>query len=389
MHVVIRGIDFGWMYEDEYKSFKSFHNALFPLSDAGAALLHNKMLNRADSKEETTIGFWGTTSSGKTWLLNAFLRQILLMMTDTNLAFKLWKENDISREKILSLLDDMNLFDEYKLFQNGKYLQPTSRKEEGYYYILRGEHNGKRFLPGVNSHFHKIFVTDEQGRIFASDPKSDDSCTRRESVASRDFIVVALDVESTGEKRSRTDADIVEMITSVRRLGSLIKISRKPKKISFCLTKSDEFGDFFAYHTRKDGGIFSEKSFVLNLLLQRFGNARGNELLEVLEEIESLRNVASRYFAVSSCGYLDGEINIEINASSKVARPKDPDLWSPVNVENVFLWHLDKIEKDRIAPKVSFVPDSRIKPIQEFLAKTDKMMYSKREKYIPYPVKNK
>jgi hypothetical protein len=333
------------MYQEEYDTFCKIHNSIPLITDVVTRLL-GKMSTEKEDTSEMTIGFWGPPNSGKTWLLKAFLRQCELSLHSPHLEIKLLHRQEFSAEKISNPGSSSGT----ALVKEPT--QPSNGVMEDYYYIMKRKFNGNSSTKGVNSHIHRIFTRDDMGKIFQGEPNDDDADVRRDNIAARDFIVIALDVNRTTRGKINS-LDVENMIVGLKDLSFYLSTHKeKIKKISFCLTKADEFPIFASYYESKNFDVLSNKSFVIGLITDRFGDTT-QKLKKVLEEIEGYKHVSVRYFAVSSCGYsVNGKPNIV--SQGNASKPLHPSIWEPINVDNVFFWYFDEVEKKRILPE----PDS-------------------------------
>jgi len=286
----------------------------------------------ADQQFDTSIALWGATGSGKTWLLNAFGKEL-----------SWYNENDPEFEYSLKDLDD-----NYLLFTEPLNVDVAPATEASEDHVWNFERRGrikKSRAHQISSHAHRILVHDNPGKVLVDVVKGDeDNEVVFSALQNSTNMILLLDptnvkgtpVASNSSELTKTDYE--------RLLAMLVEvILRKNQKvrIAVCLSKSD----LVKIHLNTD-----------EIIRVVFGDGS-------LRALNSPR-VEKEFFRISSVGTYrkNGKRHSNLIDGQRV---ENPDHWNPINVTAPFFWLFEGVERQRIAK--------------------DDWLGDRKNIYIPYP----
>jgi GTPase SAR1 family protein len=291
-----------------------------------------------DETNVNRIVFWGPQSSGKTWLLNAFLKKIEIL----NRKIKPLGHSLVMQRQVEGKWVDIGHIESVN---EG----PTPGMKEIYYRLLRGRtENG--VLPQVNNQCHEILVVDNAGGLFekGNRGKVDQNTVAMamEKVKNARYLILAL---NSGMKENTVDGAIVE---NLNELSEYINDSSKGKFIAACLTKVDTLAEELVVELYN-----RDKSELRSLLIRSFGEKYVDRIYDALQALRCDEKNQVELFATSAIGYyyLNGRKTPNITQNANGAEVADPAHWYPEEVEHPFFWLIDIIERKRL----SFLPKEK------------------------------
>lgn len=265
----------------------------------------------------TTIALWGASGSGKTWLLNAFGRELAW-----------YNENDPDFEYSLKDIDD-----NYLLFNEpiNAVSSPATSASEDYLWTFerRGKKKNSR-AHQISSHAHKILVHDNPGdelvKVINGEGNNDVVFSALQNSTNFILLLDPLNIKdspvggSTSSELTKSDYE--------RLLGMLVEIvlrNNKGVRLAICLSKSDLVK------------IYLPTDEIIRVV---FGDG-------VLRPLNS-PHVEKKFFRVSSVGTIRKHGKRTSNLSNGQSLD-EPDRWSPINVAAPFFWLFEGVERQRIS----------------------------------------
>lgn len=286
-------------------------------------------MENPDNILKTNIALWGTTGSGKSWLINAFAKELTW-----------YTEND--RDFIYSLRDGDNVPIRAIRTPNDQDIAATLRAEDHVWTFERRGRDKNSRSHQVSSHAHQIVVHDNPGSHLE---KAAESGLSDESIVSSVFqnsqnIILVLDptavrdspiVEANMSPLTKNDYGMwMESLID----GVLAKNPGKKLRIAVCISKADLVQ------------IQLTNEEIIKIIF-------GEGLLRALD----LPNIEKRLFKVSSVGYIKKSSggrrtsNIDDRKSGDDKNRitlLDENNWNPINVVTPFFWQFEAIERERI-----------------------------------------
>jgi len=346
-HRRLFGVDLGPMYQGEYNKFT--RNAYF-YSPVAIPLLRFIQAQQTTSQDgsPSTVAVWGGQRSGKTWLINAFVQSAQLWVHD-QLSFSLRKEQPSSIDVIGTTFIKDAVFNPFPI-------TPTETQTEHQFYFFRKKYvmnllkNEKIAIPGANSHINEIFLFDDKGgrlidsakgaRIdHLSEGEQDLAQLARHRIASSKYIIILIG------KTENTDILFSGLGDLINRIRAEVK-GNQSKKIAICLNKVEHLLDFKAH--RGNPKKLRDKEFFHDLLRHVF-KQKANSIINKFTELEELEPLCTmKYFVISSCGYCDNNIKLNLDPQQNHRAPIELENWHPINIFPVFAWFFDHIEKSRL-----------------------------------------
>ena len=336
-------LSLGWVYRSEWQifeenlgSFRLFKKLkLFELYGYiyrwYKKIPHEEIESRMPLR--TQIVLWGPASSGKTWLLYAFLKKITewrrISRAGNSFNFRLV---DIDGEGDIDITKGPPLEGTMGITEKRFWYKKTNSMS-----ALRNE---------VNTHVHELLAIDDRGddQVPGSVSEADLNMTqafrkgpgmaslRRAGFADAIFLLVDLDM-------ARTPEVFKSFLSSLEALweSSYDYKLEKKRKLAICVPKIDQHGLRYIGIATED----KKKNFE-KIVEEKFGN-KAPLLFTAIEEFNRL-NFEVDYFFVSSCGYRNGIANYD-KSKGQIA---NLDEWSPEGVHEPFFWAFDTIERARI-----------------------------------------
>jgi hypothetical protein len=273
---------------------------------------------------------WGPSSTGKTWLFDAFIRKVnlldeTLLKTNPEPVFSLWIEDQMGLRQYRYTLDAQLVpgtadIDYQEFTFHREYLSST----------------GKEKTKLACSHSHQFMMLDGPGDettgqlILEANTEENRAkvLSAHEALKDADYLVVCVD-------RGQRNLDQIDDQNAgkhyVQRLRDLLGLKRNNgQEIVICFTKADRYGG-------KVAGFDSA--------LSRLFGMYGQEVGHLLRELNHTRNEPPHYF-VSSVGYYRDARKGKVtpNYSSGDNKLIEPENWDPYEVEKPFFSVLTKAE---------------------------------------------
>jgi hypothetical protein len=334
---------------------------IFSVVEIGAQDMTDDIENTEQKAQPSRITLWGVTGSGKSWMLNAFGRELeWYNKFDGDFTYKLYemdeRENALKEYKPIARLDSKTV--------------PATLQWSDKVWIFERKFRVATLRRRVSSHRHKIIIHDNAGmdltaaaggivgRVVQVEKKRVDGAKRTLEVA--DGVILLLDptgiedaiVASTSSAEKISQEDYTALITQVLELAT--KQGNRKLKVAVCLSKSD--------------------SLRLELpprdLVEVFF---GKELIEEFDKRKK-RGVDVRYFRFSAVGsYFDEQGIKRPNLAEDGQGIANENAWNPVHAASPFFWMFEAIEKERVAQPIN-------SPFRVLLANREKL-------YIPYAIR--
>jgi GTPase SAR1 family protein len=268
------------------------------------------------SDPNANVALWGAYGSGKTWLLNAFGKELAW-----------YNENDPQFEYLLKDIDD-----NYLLFTeplNTDNAPPTDASVD---HLWTFERHGKlknSRAHQISSHAHRILVHDNPGQVLVNVINGDESNDIVFSALQNSPNLILL-LDPTNVKGGPIASSSSQLTKSdyERLLGMLVEIvlqKNSQVRIAVCLSKSD----LVKIHLPTE-----------EIIRVVFGDG-------ALRSLNSPR-VDKAFFRVSSVGIFRKGGKRLSNLTDGQAL-SDPDHWNPLNVVAPFFWIFEAIERQRIS----------------------------------------
>ncbi len=298
----------------------------------GEELLPPESWKRANSEFKSRVFVWGPIASGKTWLIDSFIRKVNLI--EDALSYQAYSEDGTE----LWIEDSSGIRVTKYSLDSG----PTTNIEFDEYTIHRvspgiGQHQACRIqaLDGPGG-----WVTGQVG--LASNIQEDDGSdlSYKMALQDADSLLVIVNSGYMGMTASDQDYSLSHFDPSLagaqfeHALDTLLSSSRKKnQKVFLCFTKSDEHGQ----------GMAGEEFM--------FGRLFGIHSRSISRKLDSLGKNAPVFF-VSAVGFFHDPIETNGRsqpnfdpANNKLIREK---LWIPENVELPFFEILDDLNQQTI-----------------------------------------
>lgn len=288
---------------------------------------------------ELDIALWGTTGSGKTWLVEAFYRKIQLMNEE------LRRIPNFFEFELIDLDTDRPVPTDKRPKQKGT----EETKYQQYLFVRKGLGEGLRF--DASSHCHRIALTDGQGSLMAKvgDQTLDDKKKQQQratlEILKRSGYVMAI-IEAGTDDSGTENTNHKAFSQALKDLRQLLK--GQHRHIAMCLTKADQYGT----------GI-EHIPDVKTLVLGRFNADVSDDIFKELTQFKKEDKHEVQFFSMSAAGYYEddkGERKVNKNPTTKEL--EEADLWRPEGVEKPFFWLFDLLERaklqgdNRIGPKL-------------------------------------
>jgi hypothetical protein len=287
----------------------------------------------------SNIALWGPKGAGKTWLLNAFMKDLDKYNTDTsNFSYFLHNKTGMQTPLINGL--DAETF--------GPSVENETIRWE---FQRRGKQLDKRSHQ-VSTHTHDIAVHDNPGDWLTNAVSPNNSNRNALAVSmlrkSNNLIMVldpthVIGTPIPGEEINPNAPTKTEYAQWFSILMQFLKEQELQANIAVCLSKSDKIK------------VYLETKELIRVIF-------GENIIRILEK--SGFNI--NYFRVSATGkinHIDGKT--ESNLDHETQSIKDIDQWRPINVSAPFFWLFEIIERERIRK-------------DDFFGDREKI-------YIPYP----
>jgi len=292
------------------------------------------------SKFQDDIVFWGPPASGKSWLINAFAKELQNYEGDPNFYYEL-------KDSVTDV----------PIFPSPEPIAGTSKISDSVWEFSR-KAKKHSFSHEVSSHIHRIRIRDDRGYSTFTLDNMLTKATFREF----DSVFLLLDPTSVGNTNEESDIKISPSLYAekIRNLFETMNLSSGSQRfIAVCITKIDQLGA-----RQRDPWE------IINIYF-------GNDLYKILNQYRSFTNLSIQTFSTSAFGFLP-TVKREPNYDPSTGTLRSPDLWEPYNVASPFFWIFENIERRRI---MKFAYDSFL---QKLLFRNDRL-----KNYIPYPVKRK
>jgi len=265
----------------------------------------------------TSVGLWGPTASGKSWLVNAFAQTLQAKYIEPLDGLK-YELNSVWAEYFSNLYrapyaTELNNWTRPQVFRFERRRTSNNRRE------------------ALSSFTHEISVSDYSGEYSKNLLLQDDDKFLNHvlvSVAKMDIIIVALDPIQPHISKDEY-AKLVERLFTV-----LDKINPNKKRFyAICLTKAD----VIPVNIDADPNGLIELKF-------------GSKMIDVFREVSKKHEIQT--FITSSFGFTPGTSNANFDIGKQ--QIVDIDNWKPYGIEYPFFWAFESIELTRIKKKLRF-----------------------------------
>jgi GTPase SAR1 family protein len=269
------------------------------------------------------IYFWGPSSSGKTWLFNAFIRRINQINDELTkrypeYGFQLLVLNEKHASQRINTLNQIDF--------------PTTKSiDYKHYTFSRACNNDDELFRLANVHTHELQMMDGRGdettgTLPDGATESDRSNIKaaQQSLKEADCLIICVD---RGNRAIEGEAGE----NYLESLNRLITLPRKEnQKVCVCFTKSD---------------LYATDIAGFDATLTRIFGANGNRIGEKLRTLNNSTILNEHFYSVSSVGsYLNDKGNCVVNFDGE--KVIDEAQWTPVNVELPFFYNFDIAERD-------------------------------------------
>ncbi len=306
------------------------------------------------------ITLWGPTGAGKTWLINAFVKKINFLHSNSQeFKYRLYKYP--SKEPS---------------FVSPKSISPTSDPEHNLFLFERIGPNLNSYKYQLSSHSHLLSIRDSKGsNTLSMLEKPDNSRMTLVNTINAEGIIIVLDptMTSTNSNRDQTS----ESIISSELLSPPLDDKNQYERYDVPIARHEYFywvneliNVLEKYSSRRGGPFFAACITKVDLLSKGMYKRDPWDLIdgyfgrEMVDILRSRVNVEA--FAVSSYGFLRDEYPNYDSASGGLMNISE---WSPLNVESPFFWIFQNIELKRLSQSTTIF---------------DKL-FNRAKYYIPYP----
>lgn len=292
------------------------------------------------NENQFNIMLWGPPASGKTWLVNAFRRQIELI------------NKELQKKGLFELeMLDTDTGEPLPNIPLSKQYEPTQAiAVESITFRRKGLGRGPFFE--VNTHEHVITLIDAPGgdttgetlsKILEDGTDEDKarSAERPETVKAlikkSPYIIIMLEAGEIDDINNGTAAE--EYLKQLQDLRKLLG-SETQRYITFCLTKIDKIS--------RGLEMVASQAVIEAVIKGRFGTKGPAILDEIGKFKKGSQHITTSWCAVSSVGYLNSNNKKVVNWHPEKGL-LDQEAWKPVKVELPFFWAFEDIERKRIA----------------------------------------
>lgn len=283
----------------------------------------NKLLANSGIKEiaNLSIAIWGPTGSGKTYLIDAFVKEL-----------QWYNQRDPEFEYMLTTM-------------NGSTVAPTRRHrgpsqdimESHFQFTRRAKERSEAHL--VSSQRHEIIIYDSPGGALMDALNPGGNRPAAVTLTNSTGVIAILEAGfqnfSGGGYGILTDeAAYNHYLRSLCELLVNNPLPGFPKRhLAVCVTKSDRLGS----------SIFDLKG---KEVVETFFGARIPATLASYE-----RDLHIGYFCTSAVGYYRDRGEILSNLEPATGTILYPELWHPLNIAAPFFWLFEEVEKARLATR--------------------------------------
>ena len=265
--------------------------------------------------DEMNVALWGTSGSGKTWLLHALAKELMW-----------YTQND--PEFNYTLVDE----DQQALFpfppdttDVGGTLSPEDRM---WVFKRVGKINSRAHQ--ISSHEHKIIVHDDMGRNLVDAISPGNEGLTAETLKHSPNLILLLDPSTVKGSGVGPDSDSnrLEKHEYAQYMHNLINTLQKKggtRRLAVCLSKAD---------------LLKVLLPIQELVKAVFG-------ADVMAQFRN-PNLQVEYFRVSAVGYLKQPNGREVPNLDTSGNIREKDAWDPFNVVSPFFWIFESIERERV-----------------------------------------
>jgi hypothetical protein len=267
-----------------------------------------------------TVGLWGTTGSGKTWLIYALGR---ILQTRYN------REID----GLTYGLETVNKFD-FSCQPN----EPT-QGTDAFVFKFERCRNSDNYSQSISSFRHEIQIFDNPGGWTTGPFKTNSEFPYRLlesnpailSIAHADIVVIVLD--PTYSKSDMDEYKNFQKTQYPKLVRELIRYLESDKNIrkryyAVCITKADTI----------DGGVYLNPDALIEMHF-------GEEMTQALSIPDKER---IKTFSTSSAGFIIGNGRNHPNLDEFQCNLRDVQNWQPYGVEFPFFWAFEELEKQSL-----------------------------------------
>ena len=307
----------------------------------------------------TKVYLWGPTGTGKTWLIDSFIRKMNLVeqallsleqSKQTDFQYKLWVEDILYNKVIKKSLDSAPTEDiDYRQYTLHRAIRPFGIQETCEIGMLdgRGDETTGQVIEDANTQ-------ENRARVLAA----------HEALKDADYLLITVDrgVRILDEEDEQNAGKHY-----VQRLHELLTLRRKPnQRALICFTKCDRYGGEF-------GSMDSA-------LARLFGDS-GKEIGELVAELNP-RVITFPFYFTSAVGYYfdahSGKVYPNINSGE--GKIVHIEKWNPSNVHKPFFEMLDNEQQKIIREKSKSVFIGKL-PIMGNALIADRLEFYKKYSY--------
>jgi len=308
---------------------------------------------------QSRVTLWGVKGSGKSWMVNAFAKELeWYNRFDAEFTYSLYEHDELnnSLKKYTSLARLDN-----------KIVAATVRSMDKAW-VFERKFRVDDLRHRVSTHQHKIIVHDNAGAdlTVAAGGTSVENVGQTQvdaaikTLEAADGVLLLLDptsveaspvfTQKVTEKRSRGEYE--ELITQV--LAISVK-NKKKLRVAVCLSKSDSLQ---LELTPKD---------LVEVIF-------GRQLIDHLNGLEKLEKIVTQYFRFSAVGSYFDEMGIKRpNLTDDGDGIRNGNAWNPVHAASPFFWIFEAIERARVS-----------QPLESSFRF---LLSDRRKLYVPYAIR--
>jgi hypothetical protein len=314
-------------------------------------------------QQQSRVTLWGVTGSGKSWMVNAFAKELeWYNRFDKEFSYNLYEydENNNSLKPYSSLTRLDNKIIEANIRSTDKV------------WVFERKFRASDLRHRVSTHQHKIIIHDNAGAdlTVAAGGRIDTEVDQLRVEAAiktlevADGVALLLDptsvegtpVATVRETLKRPRSEYEELITQVLEMAVKDKGKDEEKlRVAVCLSKSDSLQ---LELTPKD---------LVEVIF-------GKDLVGYLNTLEKLGKLDIRYFRFSAVGsYFDEKGIKRPNLTDDGNGVANENAWNPVHAASPFFWIFEAIERKRVA-----------QPVEGAFRL---LLADRKELYIPYAIR--